>query len=82
VHAGLALRRRWGQQGHVFRTAAAGTAWQNLSPNLNVPFGGLALDGTDTPTTIYVGTHFGVLRSVDEGATWGVLDDIRFPRRR
>jgi HYDIN/CFA65/VesB-like, Ig-like domain len=69
-----------GQQGHVFRTTVAGTAWQNLSPNLNVPFGGLALDGTDTPTTIYVGTDFGVLRSVDEGATWTVLDDIRFPR--
>ena len=45
-----------------------------------MPFGALALDGTDTPTTIYVGTDLGVLRSVDDGATWTVLDDIHFPR--
>lgn len=69
-----------GQTGHVFRTTVAGTAWQNISPLLNVPFGGLALDGSDMPTTIYVGTDFGVLRSVDAGASWTVLDDLHFPR--
>jgi hypothetical protein len=69
-----------GQTGHVFRTTVAGTAWQDISPVLDVPFGGLALDGTDTPTSIYVGTDLGVLRSVDDGATWTVLDDIHLPR--
>jgi hypothetical protein len=39
-----------------------------------------ALDGSETPTTIYAGTDFGVLRSVDGGANWNVLDDIHFPR--
>ncbi len=34
----------------------------------------------ETPTTLYVGTDFGVLRSVDGGASWTVLDDIHFPR--
>ncbi|MEZ4416376.1 MAG: choice-of-anchor D domain-containing protein [Gemmatimonadota bacterium] len=69
-----------GQRGHVFRTTVSGTAWQDISPTLDVPFGGLALDGSDTPTTIYVGTDLGVLRSVDLGTTWTVLDDIHFPR--
>jgi hypothetical protein len=69
-----------GQRGHVFRTTVGGTAWQDISPALDVPFGGLALDGSDTPTTIYVGTDLGVLRSVDDGASWTVLDDIHFPR--
>jgi hypothetical protein len=69
-----------GQTGHVFRTTIAGTAWQDISPALDVPFGGLALDGADTPTSIYVGTDLGVLRSVDDGASWTVLDDIHFPR--
>jgi photosystem II stability/assembly factor-like uncharacterized protein len=69
-----------GQTGHVFRTTVAGTAWQDISPALDVPFGGLALDGADTPTSIYVGTDLGVLRSVDDGASWTILDDIHFPR--
>lgn len=69
-----------GQQGHVFRTTIAGTAWTDISPPLDVPFGAIALDGTDNPSTLYVGTDFGVLRSVDRGASWTVLDDIRFPR--
>lgn len=69
-----------GQTGHVFRTTVAGTAWQDISPALDVPFGGLALDGADTPTSIYVGTDLGVLRSVDDGASWTVLDDIHLPR--
>ncbi|MEP7344992.1 MAG: choice-of-anchor D domain-containing protein [Gemmatimonadaceae bacterium] len=69
-----------GQTGHVFRTTVGGTAWQDISPLLDVPFGGLALDGADTPTSIYVGTDLGVLRSVDTGTTWTILDDIHFPR--
>jgi hypothetical protein len=69
-----------GQQGHVFRTAIGGTEWEDISPAVNIPYGALELDGTDTPTTIYVGNDLGVLRSVDRGLTWTVLDDIHFPR--
>lgn len=69
-----------GQQGHVFRTTVAGTSWENISPALDVPHGALELDGSDTPTTIYVGTDLGVLRSVDGGLSWSVLDDLHFPR--
>lgn len=69
-----------GQQGHVFRTTIGGTAWENISPPVNIPHGALELDGGDTPTTIYVGNDIGVLRSVDGGLTWTVLDDIHFPR--
>lgn len=69
-----------GQQGHVFRTTIGGTAWTNISPAINVPFGALALDGTTAPTTLYVGNDFGVLRSVDRGVSWTVIDDIHLPR--
>ncbi len=69
-----------GQTGHVFRTTIGALSWTDISPALNLPFSAIALDGTDTPTTIYVGTDLGVLRSVDGGASWSVLDDIHFPR--
>ena len=70
-----------GPPGHVFRTTLTTAGWTDISPDLDAPFGALALDGQDTPTTIYVGTDVGgVLRSVDLGATWTVLDDLRFPR--
>jgi hypothetical protein len=69
-----------GQSGHVFRTTLGASAWTDISPALNLPFNALALDGDDTPTTLYAGTDFGVLRSVDLGATWSILDDIHFPR--
>jgi photosystem II stability/assembly factor-like uncharacterized protein len=66
--------------GHVFRTTITGTTWTDISPPLDLPFNAIALDGSTTPTTIYAGTDFGVLRSVDGGANWGVLDDLHFPR--
>ncbi|MEM9150324.1 MAG: choice-of-anchor D domain-containing protein [Cyanobacteria bacterium P01_F01_bin.3] len=69
-----------GPSRHVFRTTIGDTTWTDISPELDVPFGAIALDGDDTPTTIYVGTDLGVLRSIDQGETWYVLDDIRFPR--
>jgi photosystem II stability/assembly factor-like uncharacterized protein len=69
-----------GQSGHVFRTTVGGTVWTDLSPALNIPFNAIALDGSDTPSGIYVGTDFGVLRSLDGGSSWSVLDDIHFPR--
>jgi hypothetical protein len=45
-----------------------------------VPFNAIALDGTVVPTTLYVGTDFGVLRSMDTGLSWSILDDLHFPR--
>jgi Abnormal spindle-like microcephaly-assoc'd, ASPM-SPD-2-Hydin len=76
-----------GPGGHVFRTTIGGSKWTDISPTagtppqpLDLPFNAIALDGTDVPTTIYVGTDLGVLRSVDAGASWSVLDDLRFPR--
>lgn len=66
--------------GHVFRTTLAGTTWTDISPPLDLPFNAIALDGSETPTAIYAGTDFGVLRSVDGGASWSVLDDLHFPR--
>jgi photosystem II stability/assembly factor-like uncharacterized protein len=65
--------------GHVFRTTIGATSWTDISPPCDIPFSSIAIDGSDTPPTIYVGTEFGVLRSVDIGATWYVLDDIHFP---
>jgi len=76
-----------GQQGHVFRTTVGGTAWTDISPTvgnppvqIDIPCNSIALDGTDVPTTIYVGTDLNVIRSVDTGVSWSVLDDIHFPR--
>ena len=67
------------QRGHVFRTTIGGSTWTDISSDLDVPHGALALDGQETPTVIYVGTDLGVLRSVDQGETWNVLDDIHLP---
>jgi hypothetical protein len=66
--------------GHVFRTSLTATRWTDISPPLDLPFNAIAVDGTETPTPLYVGTDFGVLRSVDGGANWSVLDDLHFPR--
>jgi hypothetical protein len=65
--------------GHVFRTSLTATTWTDISPALDLPFNAIAVDGSETPTTLYTGTDFGVLRSVDGGANWSILDDIHFP---
>ena len=65
---------------NVFRTTVGAGSWTNISPPLDLPCGAIAVDGTTTPTTLYVGTDFGVLRSIDGGASWSVLDDIHFPQ--
>ena len=68
-----------GQQGHVFRTTAASAAWTDISPPVDIPMGAIALDATTTPATIYVGTDLGVVRTVDLGRSWSVVDDIHLP---
>jgi hypothetical protein len=65
--------------GHVFVFSIVGTSWTDISPALDVPFDGLALDGASSPTTIYAGSDLGVLRSIDGGNTWSTLDAIHFP---
>jgi photosystem II stability/assembly factor-like uncharacterized protein len=65
--------------GHVFRTTLAESTWKDISPPVDLPFNAVALDGSVIPTVVYTGTDFGVLRSVDGGANWSVLDDIHFP---
>jgi len=67
-------------RGHVFRTSLSATTWTDISPPLDLPFNAIALDGSGTPTALYAGTDFGVLRSIDGGNNWSVLDDIHFPR--
>lgn len=66
--------------GHVFRTTITASAWTDISPAIDLPFSALALSAKTTPTTIIAGTDIGVVRSVDDGASWTVLDDIHFPR--
>jgi photosystem II stability/assembly factor-like uncharacterized protein len=71
--------------GHVFRTSISASSWTDISPNIDAPFSAIAFDadnspGENFPSSMYVGTEFGVLRSVDGGSSWSVLDDIHFPR--
>jgi hypothetical protein len=68
-----------GATGHLFRRKTSAATWTDLSPALDVPFLSLAVDGTATPSALYVGTAVGVIRSVDGGASWAVLDDVHFP---
>jgi Abnormal spindle-like microcephaly-assoc'd, ASPM-SPD-2-Hydin len=73
--------------GHVFKVKFSVVAGPmilpvsvvDVSPPIDVPFDGLALDGGTTPTTIYAGSDLGVLRSVDDGVSWTTLDSLHFP---
>jgi photosystem II stability/assembly factor-like uncharacterized protein len=69
-----------GQIGHVFRTTITAATWTDISPPVDLPYSAVALGAKTIPTTIFAGTDLGVLRSVNGGASWTVLDDIRFPR--
>ena len=44
-----------GNVGHVFRTSIGASIWNDISPNIDAPFNALALDGTNIPSSIYVG---------------------------
>src|SRR5262249_47470400 len=65
--------------GHVFRTTINGTAWTDISAPVDVPHNVIALDGSTSPTTIYVGTDLGVMRSTNGGVIWTSVDDVHFP---
>lgn len=66
-------------KGHIFRSNIYGSSWIDISPiDFDAPFSALALE-PGFPTRINVGTEFGVLRSVDGGSSWFILDDIHLP---
>ena len=65
--------------GNIFRTRIPNNNWVNISPSVSVPCNSIALDGASTPTTIYVGTDIGVIRSLNSGASWSTLDDFHLP---
>ena len=46
---------------------------------MNVPVNAVALDSATNPTMIYIGNDLGVMRSVDGGMSWTVLDGIHLP---
>lgn len=69
--------------GSVYKTTDGGANWQRMNAGLSISINGvsnpltptaLAIDPTN-PATIYVGTTFGVWRSVDGGASWSVRSD-------
>ena len=68
-----------GSPQNVWRTTIGGSMWTDISPPVNVPVNAIALDGAPAPTTIYIGNDLGVMRSVDNGASWTVLDDVHMP---
>lgn len=67
------------QPRNVFRTTIGGSSWTDISPPVNVPVNAIALDGTPAPTAIYIGNDLGIMRSVDGGGSWVVLDDVHMP---
>jgi hypothetical protein len=69
-----------GSPGHVFRTTIGGSVWTDISPAVDIPVNALALDGTSSPTDLYIGTDLGVLRgSPAGGPSWVVIDDLHLP---
>jgi uncharacterized repeat protein (TIGR01451 family) len=64
-----------GAPGHIFKSTdalAAAPTWQNVSPVANLPFNTVAVDPF-SPNIVYVGTDFGVIQSLDGGATWNAF---------
>jgi hypothetical protein len=57
--------------GHVFRTSLASATWTDIAPPLDLPFNAIALD-CETPSALYAGSDFGMLRSVDGDANWSI----------
>ncbi len=58
----------------IFRSTNAGSAWSNVTPSGSVPGSAFAVTPGD-PNTIYAGRWYGLLKSVDGGATWFKLTD-------
>jgi IPT/TIG domain/Sortilin, neurotensin receptor 3, len=57
--------------GNVFRTTDGGTTWTNITSNLpSEPVWSLQIDGTTSPTTLYIGADDGVYASTNLGTSW------------
>ncbi len=58
---------------HVFRTTDHGASWADISGNLpEAPVNDIVID-PDAPSTLVVGTDFGVFHSTDTGGSWQAL---------
>jgi len=69
-----------GGPGHVFKTTIGGASWMDISPAVDIPVNALVLDGTSSPTDLYIGTDLGVLRGTSAGgSSWVVIDDLHLP---
>jgi len=63
--------------GHLFRTTdglSGAATWTDLSGDLpDIPVNAIAVDPTQTPSILYVGTDIGVFQSLDDGAHWSYI---------
>ncbi len=58
----------------VFKTSDAGQTWESISSNLPEGPVNVIKQDPENPTTLYVGTEFGVFVSLDDGKTWHELN--------
>jgi hypothetical protein len=65
--------------GHLFRTTdglSGAATWTDLSGDLpDIPVNAIAVDPTQTPNFLYVGTDIGVFRSLNDGVHWSYLSE-------
>jgi photosystem II stability/assembly factor-like uncharacterized protein len=66
-------------QGHVYRTTIDGATWSDISPPVDIPANAIAADAASGLTVLYVGTELGIVRSLNGGLAWEVVDDIHLP---
>ncbi|MCH2182685.1 MAG: PDZ domain-containing protein [Mariniblastus sp.] len=58
----------------VFKTTDAGQTWEAIASNLPEGPVNVIKQDPENPTTLYVGTEFGVFVSLDKGKRWHALD--------
>jgi photosystem II stability/assembly factor-like uncharacterized protein len=59
----------------IYRSTNAGNSWNNVTPASSTPPGSAFAVIPGDPNTIYAGRWYGLLKSVDGGATWFKLTD-------
>ncbi len=69
------------QRGHVFRTSTVSlpNTWTDISPKADVPVNAMVVDGSSTPSVLYIGTDHGVLRSLFPYSKWDPVDPTHLP---
>ncbi len=58
----------------LFKTTDAGETWESISSNLPEGPVNVVKQDPENPSTLYVGTEFGVFISLDQGKQWHALD--------